>query len=224
MYTPEQLDEIRRENTRLASKLSDMSAELIRISTQLRSEAREHAIHGIARRLSIIRQCLLFFISQLPPDQEIETDTETRISGNAHLHAFLMNCVGICDNIAWVIAFQRKLDHKLDFGQRKKRRFIGVFNLDFEKHLSPNVLSAKERHAEWFKGITSQRDPVAHRIPPYIIPYIVIEKTLAHDYTPFYMHSLKESPLVPLHAQCIADAGAIVELVEALLEDIPAIT
>lgn len=224
MYTPQLLEDIWIENSHLASECRRLSSDLQQVSFSLREQSKEHALYGITRRLMLLRSCLLFFISELPPDTKEEVSSDSRAAGNAHLHAFLMNCVGICDNIAWLIAFQKNIDKELDFTQKKERKKIGLFNSSFERHLPPNVLRVKKKHNGWFTYISSQRDPVAHRIPPYIIPYRIDPITGTHDYTPMYTHSPAESGLTPLHSQCIADAGAVVELVEALLEDIPAIT
>lgn len=224
MYTEEEIEKIWLENTSIAMKLANASVSLIATSSSLREEAREYAIHGISRRLGIIRSCLMFFFNEIPPDLAEESSLENRSAGNAHLHAFLLNCVGVCDNIAWLIAYQRDLDKTMDFAKKDTRKGIGIFLPRFQRHLPPNVTAKVKAYGSWFENISAQRDPVAHRIPPYIIPYWLVDSTGTRDFTPTYASSLRDGPVIPLHTQCIADAGAVLEITEALLADISTLT
>ncbi len=220
MYSPGKLEALHVLNSEYYAKCFEYQERLLLLSEDMKEEAKEHAIYGIARRLGTIRECVKFFFEHLPPDLANEADSKTLAQGNANLHAFLINCCGIIDNMAWFIAYYIGLDQEIDLEQNKSD--IGLFQKKFKEHLPKNVLGNVSIFKNWYKFIVDQRHPTAHRIPPYVIPYIQSTSTGNIDYTPCYIHSFDKSHPVPLHAQVICDVGAILELTKALLADIEA--
>jgi len=218
MYTEEQVEELYLKSRELYSKCYGLQEKLILISTHMPEKAKEHAIYGIARRLSTLRESMKFFFDQLPPDLNEEAESSLLAQGNANLHAFLINCSGINDNMAWFLAYHLALDEKLDLEKNKFE--IGLFNKKFIKHLPDNIANKVVEFNDWYGHIIGHRHPTAHRIPPYVIPYIQSNTTKINDYTPHYIHAFDKSVPVPLHAQLICDLGAVVELVEALNIDV----
>ncbi len=220
MYSTEQIDELHGLSREYYAKCFKLQARLVLLSESMSNGAKEHAVYGIARRLRTIFACVKFFFEKLPPNLTSEAESEVQSQGNANLHAFLINCCGINDNIAWFLAYHIGLDQEIDL--EKNKHDIGLFRKEFKKHLPENVLEKVESFKEWHKFIVNQRHPTAHRIPPYIIPYIQSTTTGNIDYTPYYIHAFDKSHPVPLHAQVICDVGAILELVEAMLDDVRA--
>ena len=122
--------------------------------------------------------------------------------------------------MAWFLAYHHALEKEIDL---EKNKFdIGLFNKKFKQYLPENVAKKVEEFTEWYAHIIGQRHPTAHRIPPYVIPYVQFTDTGEIDYTPRYIHAFDKSHPVPLHSQCVCDLGAVVELVEALIIDIEA--
>lgn len=218
MYSEEKLQEIYELSQEYYAKCFELQEQMIVISDRMTRGAKEHAVYGIARRLQTLRGCMRFFFDQVPPDQDAEPEMEIRSQANANLHAFLINCCGISDNIAWLLAHENGLGDEQEL--EKRRHEIGLFQKDFAKHLSTRVSAKASQFEEWHKFIVGQRHPTAHRIPPYIIPYIQSATTGENDYTPYYIHAFEKSRPVPLHAQVLCDLGAVVELVDALVKDL----
>jgi hypothetical protein len=192
-----------------------LETELIQLSTRLLPKAKDHAIYGVARRLQTLRNCLDFFFEAIPPDIKSEPMLNVRAQCDAHLHAYLINCCGIFDNMAWALAFQLKLNEKMDI---EKAKFdIDLFKTKFKPYLSPNLASRISEFEQWHEFLLNQRHPTAHRIPPYVIPAIQYGTSNQFDYTPYYVHDFDSSRPIPLHQQSICDMGAVLLVVDAWL-------
>lgn len=220
MYTEDQIEKLHLKSRKLYAKCFDLQEKLVTMSEKMPPEAREHAVYGIARRLIMLRECMKFFFENIPPEINKEANSVVLAQGNANLHAFLINCSGINDNIAWFLAYHHALEQKMDL--EKNKHDIGLFNKKFEKYLPENVANKVGRFTDWYAGLTRYRHPIAHRIPPYVIPYVESKDIGKIVYTPCYIHAFDKSYPVPLHAQFVCDLGAVVELVEALSIDIEA--
>lgn len=176
--------------------------------------AAEHLQYGIARRLSILAESLNALFELTPPELAELAEREKINLANAQLHAFLINVSGILDNMAWFIVFQYKRN-----AISKRKHEVGLFHKKFKPFL-PSIIKVKVvEFRDWYEFLVGQRHPIAHRIPPYIIPYIE-SPAGTRSYTPRYIHSYKDGQVVPLHPQILCDIGAVVELVKALLEDL----
>lgn len=218
MYTEEQINKLHERARELYAQCYDLQEKLILTAEKMPSKAKVHAIYGVARRLSTLRESMRFFFEHLPPDLNEEAESTQLAQANANLHAFLINCSGINDNMAWLLAYHLSLDEDMDL---EKNRFdIGLFNKNFSKHLPEGVAAKVEEFEDWHGHIVGHRHPTAHRIPPYVIPYIQSTTSGEKDYTPHYIHAFDKSQPVPLHPQIICDLGAVVELVKALHSDI----
>jgi hypothetical protein len=218
MYKEEQVEKLYIRCQEIYTKCLDLQADLIRISLNMPDSMKEHAVYGVARRLGFLRESMRFFFDDLPPDLDKEPDNILLSQANAYLHAFLINCSGITDNMAWLLAYYCSLDERMDL--EKNKLSIGLFKKDFKKNLPKRLLDKVKKFDNWNNHIVGYRHPTAHRIPPYIIPYIHSSDTGENDYTPHYIHAFDKSHPVPLHAQSICDLGAVIELVEALYLEI----
>jgi hypothetical protein len=213
LYSEESLEKIYESYYDLIPRVNRLQTDFILIADELRDEAKDHALYGISRRLSIIKECVEYFFQAIPPEQNEEIDIEVRKRGDIHLHAILINVCGIIDNMAWLWAYHIELDNKIDL--EKKKSDIGMFNKKFRKHLPDTLKEKTSTFSDWYNFIKNQRHPTAHRIPPYIIPYIQSSDTGLNDYTPTYVHSTgADSRPVYLHAQTLNDVGVIIELLE----------
>ena len=216
MYTETQVNDLLNKHREYFSKCVELETRIIQCSSRMSPDARNHAIYGVGRRLQILRNCMNFFFESIPPDIRTEPDFNVRAECDAHLHAYLVNCCGIFDNMAWCLAFHLKLDEHMDL--EKVKFDIGLFNEKFKPHLSSQLASRTTEFKDWHTFILEQRHPTAHRIPPYVIPAIQYQDTGRIDYTPYYMHSFDKAPLIPLHMQSICDMGAVLLIVETWLE------
>lgn len=209
MYTPTILAELNDYYLRYNNQLIDIQANVIAAAASLQEPARDHAIYGVCRRIGALHRCLQFFFEEIPPGLSNEVEPDVQRQADVFLHAYLINLSGIFDSMAWTIA---SIGGKPEDELEKEKYKIGLFNMKFESNLSDGLRSLTKQHDTWHEFVTSLRDPTAHRIPPYVIPYIVVESTGKNDYDFLYVHDFKKSGPIPLHAQSIADIGAVVEI------------
>jgi hypothetical protein len=139
--------------------------------------------------------------------------------------------------------------HKRSYTTEKFKFKVHLFNKDFKKYLTDKVKQELQKFNEWQNHIKNFRDPIAHRIPPYVIPYfldeegarkhnLLVEKfNIETDieerdrlleemdncgvYEPAYMHSVsEESPLVAMHPQLLTDTNTIIELIKIIKDNL----
>ena len=217
-----QIIELNKEYLRVNANLVKLYTRTPEIAMHLSSAAREHALHGVGRRIGIIRECLFAFFELLPPDIDCEPAMEVRIKANIHLHAFLINICGVVDNMAWLWAYYAGVNRTIDL--EKKKRSIGLFNKNFYRYPSAALQIKVKEYASWHDFMTKHRHPTAHRIPPYLIPYTnpeVKNPPERRDYTPRYIHTFSsEYGPVYLHPQSLADSNTIISLLETLLAEL----
>tara|TARA_B100002049_G_C15878616_1_gene290690 strand:- start:115 stop:417 length:303 start_codon:yes stop_codon:yes gene_type:complete len=100
MYTAEQIDEMRERAGELYAQCFELQEKLIIMAAKMPAKAKEHAIYGVARRLGTLRESMLFFFDHLPPHLNEEAESTQLAQGDVNLHAFLINCSGIIDNMS----------------------------------------------------------------------------------------------------------------------------
>lgn len=208
-----------------------------------RKVAHDYAFYGVVRRTYNIKRCLENFERISPPERTEYLDDDQRTDLSLFLHAFLLHISGGIDNLAWVWFYTRGID-KIE-NIKKYRHKIGLFNSDFQKYLDNDVSDKCIEFEDWYGYLKHYRDPIAHRIPPYIIPFTVDPKSqtehselLTHlnlvngdeekltikkkldalrDYEPRYTHSfIEDGKMVRFHPQAIADARTFYELAKSV--------
>lgn len=131
------------------------------------SNAQAFLLQGVCRRLRCIRRCIDNIYDVFPVDRsELLTDDELS-DVEIYLHAFLIHCHGATDNLAWTYILER--------GLIKKRQDVGLFLKETQKLLPQEVreyLMAEHLTAWHINYAKNFRDALAHRIPPYIPPYV----------------------------------------------------
>ena len=170
-YSPEAAAEIGRNLNLVCQELQNLWELLIgEVEPLLKTErAREHVTQGASRRLNIIRLCIrnIFTICPVERTQLLNDDERGDLAIN--LHAFLINIHGVPDNLAWAYLIEGEIELK---PQR-----VGLFNKDFTQPHFPqevrdylNSDKISRWHTQYAKNYC---DALAHRIPPYIAPYVV---------------------------------------------------
>lgn len=169
-YTPEQVDHLHLEVQKTLRGLQELQLKIVAEGQPLdaTSRLREHLLHGVGRRLGVIRKTIANIYSLFPTESDRPLDPETIDDIQINLHAFVMNLYGVFDNWAWAFV----LHHNLEVTIIDRRR-IGLFNSATQCHLpaplrsylaSPTMTKWHEQYAKSF------RDALAHRIPPYLPP------------------------------------------------------
>lgn len=134
--------------------------------------AQEYVLHGICRRLKIIRRCIDNIFSIFPVERKEFLREEERSDLEINLHAFIINIDGLQDNIAWVYVMEKSLEKVVKRG----RLGVGLFNKNTQDHLPAELRAYLEsdRMVSWHKRYAQNyRDALAHRIPLYVPPSIM---------------------------------------------------
>ena len=210
-------------------------------------KAYDYCFYGVLRRIFLIKKCLENFERITPPERNTYLDEEQRKDLNLFLHSFLIHISGGIDNLAWVWFYKRKID--LIENPEKYRLKINLFGKHFKKYLDVEIIDKCSEFKPWYKLLKNFRNPAAHRVPPYIVPYTVdpddkklhreleiklsstndkklqskIEKQIddLRDYEPVYMHSFIEgSEMVRFHPQTISDTRTFCVLVNLIVQQL----
>ena len=131
-------------------------------------QVREYLLHGVGRRLGVLRECLAAVFGRFEPARTAPLSQVELYEVQINLHAFVINLSGLFDNLAWAFVLRHSLLEKV--GGRKR---VGMFLPSTQKVL-PAVLreyvtssTMVTWHGEYLKAY---RDSLAHRIPLYIPP------------------------------------------------------
>ncbi len=213
----------------------------------LKSEkAREYVLHGVCRRLMIVRKCIENIFTIYPLSRASLLNNEERTNLEINLHAFLINVHGIPDNLAWAYV----LEHDSEINPKLKEGQVGLFKKETKKHLPIEVLECVNAAVllTWRKQYAKvYRDALAHRIPPYIPPSVLTpmhqvqykeleahmmqairegdidratkllnEQHAIGSICGAFKHSHSESEGMLLHPQIIVDAKTVMHIVSAV--------
>lgn len=129
---------------------------------------KEHLLHGVARRLSVLKRSLENIYCTFPPTTNRPLEKNDLYDVQINLHAYVMNLYGIFDNWAWAFVHKHNL-----LRQVRGKHGVGLFNKNTTRFL-PQILReylANENISSWHEDyLKSFRDALAHRIPLYIPP------------------------------------------------------
>jgi len=134
--------------------------------------AREYLNHGVARRLSYLHYCASCVDSVLPKDRESRFSASEQKYLTMNLHVHWINLAGILDNLAWFTLF-RATEREVEV---KRRKSIYLSSRKVREHLSSAARAVldEEVTTRWIAGMRNFRDALAHRIPPYVPPSLVL--------------------------------------------------
>ena len=241
-YTQEQLDKLAKEYEKVYSGLRVLFESTVLAGSQLNGEGvREYLLHGVGRRLGVIKKTIENVFQLFPPEMDRPLDRETIYDVQINIHAYVMNVSGIFDNWAWAFVLRHGLLEEVG-----GRHGVGMFRKDTKQFL-PLVLTQyiDDRLETWHEDyLKSYRDALAHRIPLYIPPanytdlenerYEELEKRIVEsigekDWETLeklereqdglgspafvFLHSFNEARVTPIyfHPQLLADGNTIVE-------------
>lgn len=197
-------------------RLSELLILSLKVADHLKvPRAQDFAKFGIGRRVSYLKDTINRFhdIARIEVKGD-EIDESTRFEQTSLLSFFFFNLSGALDNLAWVYAFEYGVEHKSHFD-------ISFEKPKFTKQLPMQLSSILARHSVWLSShLGSFRDASAHRILPYIPPYIEIKGTGERVYSSYYAHDFDCSPTVPFHPQVICDVLGIIEILEVGLSSL----
>ena len=175
-YTKDDLDQIQTEYKRLPGKCDSLFWDYYAAGQRFDIErAREYAHHGFCRRLKTLEHCIVRIFETIPPDYARQPDEPQLLDVTIFLQAFVFNVYGCIDNLAHIWVQERKV--KKPDGREVSNSAVGFGknNSDVLNSL-PNEFRGyitSFEHQRWYRTIGDFRNALAHRIPPYIPPFVV---------------------------------------------------
>lgn len=139
------------------------------------AEGREHGLHGYGRRLKILKRCVSNVYSLVPPEDEDQRPDAGKLSDVLiNLQAFVFNVFGALDNLAWLLVAEMNLTKENGKPLHKKQVNLSPSNHEFLSILPTSISTKMMEYKEWYAQMGEFRHALAHRIPFYVPPYLVI--------------------------------------------------
>jgi hypothetical protein len=209
--------------------------------TRLQSDvAQKYLTQGVLRRLSLIVVATQSIFEVLPPETVSIPSKPDIDLATIHIHAAIFNTFGLLD--CWAHVWANELNVQSKKGEDLSLSKIGLgekYHL-IRESLPPNLRSKLEDWKPWLEQISERRHALAHRIPPYIPPYLVDPKNEAEyleldiqrysnlseafqsqlpeklkklsHFKPIMLHDLEKQPPLAFHAHLISDFLTVEEL------------
>lgn len=175
VYSEKLMHRLVAEHVTMDRDLERLFITTIRAGNTLTNErAKEHILHGVARRLKVLRRCLSNVFSIFPPTRTAPLPGDDLDEVQISLHAFVINLYGLFENLAWAFVLRHGLEEAIG-----NRRRIGMFLKTTQRYLPTalrDYLSRDELVAWHEEYLKNYRDALAHRIPLYIPPAAFINQ------------------------------------------------
>lgn len=215
----------------------------------LTPRAKEFAHHGLARRIETLARCIDIIFASLPPDREEIPDGDSLKDAMIVIQAFVFNAFGALDNLAWIWISEKGVTRRDGSQMPDSWVGFGKKNTRVRQSLSKEFQSYLTGLNSWFAHLEDFRHALAHRIPLYIVPYVVPEaKQKEYDefsqlmaqtrepgeyerlkadqrklvqFAPWMTHSYGEkAKRVVFHPQMLSDFNTIEEMARKLLVEL----
>ncbi len=154
--------------------LRDLSLETVQLSERMSSkDAAIFLKYGVSKRLLAIWYSYRTITSIAHPERtEPLTENESHELDNV-INLIYMHLRGVLDNYAWAYLYEKE-PALLQDNNGKARKLIGLFNDDFKKNSNKkDFWNEINEYKTWSTELSAKRDPVAHRIPLYVVPSIL---------------------------------------------------
>jgi hypothetical protein len=171
-YSAEQIEELDMNFVTAGSDLLELYGNTVQFGQALGSEkAKEHLLQGVARRLFVLRRCLIKVFELFPVSATAPIGSDQLYEVQIYLHAFVINLYGIFDNYAWSFIHHHGLE--ADFDDPRK---VGLFKNRVQRYLPDEIRNYVQAQGirDWHRDyLTNYRDALAHRIPLYVPPSVL---------------------------------------------------
>jgi hypothetical protein len=173
-FSAEDVSELNKSKEDVRAKFNDLRNTLAARYYKT-ARGREYTFTGLIRRMDTMLRAIEYVYDVLPPEKEDIPETEETVSATILIQSFVINVHGCLDNLAWIWVYETNQKDK--WGGDLDRRMVGLsegywylrksFSKPFRKYL-------KSRKG-WFRHVAEFRDSLAHRIPLYVVPFILSE-------------------------------------------------
>jgi len=142
------------------------------VAAPLKSEGgREHADHGLTRRLGTMARCIEKVFELLPPAMTDVPDRNVTVDAAINIQAFVMSAFGSCENVAWIWVNERSVQAPKGGPLPPRQVGLGSAYPLVRASMTPEFRAYLDLREPWFEQLKDYRDALAHRIPLYIPPF-----------------------------------------------------
>jgi len=175
-FTEEQIAQLAEGYAALDGRYNDLRQSYIN-HPWTTDRGREFGVNGFARRLQCLHRCIHNVFDNLPPELEQAPDRDTRHEAELQIQAFVFHAFGAADNLAWIWVSEENITR--NNGTPLPDASIGIRKQQVMQSFSEAFRAHLQVREEWFKYLESFRHALAHRIPLYIPPYVVLQDNVA---------------------------------------------
>jgi hypothetical protein len=172
-FTRKQISDILAKKARIGGKTDDLFLKYVHFPFK-NEKASHYAQQGFARRVQVLRRCIENVFKIIPVGTVKVPTTNRRYDAQINIQAFLANVYGSVDNLAWIWVYERGLSESI----RRNHVGLGKENKAVRNSLSSEIRTYLEGMDEWFDYLADFRHALAHRIPVYIPPGMVPQKSV----------------------------------------------
>lgn len=156
----------------VSQALLDYVTRLIHNARNLKSkEAVYYMQYGAGRRMMMMLNAFQRITRVIWPERTDPLSHEDQQQMSIDINLIYMNISGVLDNFAWCILYEKapelieEVDRK-QIGMFSNKTVLKIFDERLKAQLMP--------HKAWSKELKEKRDPVAHRIPLYMPPTVLL--------------------------------------------------
>jgi hypothetical protein len=171
-FTAQQLDELKQALAEVGLKKAALQERFL-VHGFRTDGGREHAHHGLARRLGSLARCVDQVFALLPPDLASIPEHTTVVDATLNIQAFIMNAFGFCENVAWIWVHERAVTRRDGRPLAETQVGLGSRYERVRQTLTQGFRDYLNQREPWFAHLKNFRDALAHRIPLFIPPYTV---------------------------------------------------
>lgn len=138
------------------------------------SRAREFAHHGFLRRLETLARSVKRVFELIPPEQREPPSDDARKDAEIFIQASMLSTFAAADNLAWIWVTERNVTQA--DGSPMPERWVGLrrANVVVRDSMPADLRAYLANLDGWFDELEGYRNGLAHRIPLYIPPFVVI--------------------------------------------------
>ncbi len=139
-------------------------------------------IYGAGRRFDMVFYAYREIMLTAPPERVVPLSHDEQLELCKDINIIYMHIRGILDNFAWCFLYEKESDATNLLSSMD----IDLFSKNFRKLKSFSEIELEIlSHDSWNKEVKERRNPVAHRIPLYVLPSI-LNRNEADSYEQLY--------------------------------------
>lgn len=171
---PDYAREVSQAKREVSQRLTELLHRVVEENERLKPSPRvtEHLVHGAGRRMRMVVRALENIFTLFPPGAQRPLPMDTVVDVQINLHAMLVNSYAANDNWAWAFVLRHDLLPAIP-----TKMGVGLFSAQTKKFL-PDALNDylhSDELTRWRIEYAKRfRDATAHRIPPYIPPFVLL--------------------------------------------------